>query len=145
MIPKVILLVGLPGSGKSTWAAANGLPVISSDHVREMLADDATDQTIHKRVFATVRYLVRHRIAIGRRVTCVDATHLTPKERRPYLKMVGCQVEAVYFATPVEECQRRNQSRARVVPAEVILRMAARLVPPSKTEGFQRIRVIRPH
>jgi len=141
--PHIMLLVGLPGSGKSTWAARQKLPVLSSDAIRGLLADDTTDQSVHKRVFATIRYLLRHRLAIGRPYTCIDATHLTPKERKPYLKL-GVPVEAVFFNAPAEICKRRNALRDRNVPEEIIDRMAAKLVRPTRREGFSRIRVITP-
>ncbi len=144
MRARVIVLVGLPGSGKSTWAARQGLPVLSSDAVRELLSGDATDQTIQKRVFATIRFLLRQRIAAGQRVTCIDATHLTPWERRPYLRMKGVVVEAVYFDTPTEVCKARNLGRVRVVPEDVIDRMAKKLVRPTRAEGFSRVRVVTP-
>ena len=76
-------MVGLPGSGKSTWLEQRGLPAISTDRIRALLSDDPTNQNIHARVFATVRYLLRQRLAIGRPVTYVDATHLTRAERSP--------------------------------------------------------------
>ena len=48
-----------------------------------MLADDATDQTIHGEVFATLRYLLRRRLELRRPLTFVDATNITRRERRP--------------------------------------------------------------
>ena len=78
---RIVLLVGLPGSGKSTYLEKQGVTGLSSDAVRQLLADNATDQTIHARVFATLRHLLRHRLLIGRPVTYIDATHLTPEER----------------------------------------------------------------
>ncbi len=138
--------MGLPGSGKSTWLARQGIGAISSDWVRQVLADDPTDQTIHARVFLTVRYLLRHRLAIGRPVSYVDATHLTPEERRPYIQLAqwyGCDVEALYFDIPLEVCRARNLRRERVVPEEAMDRMAMKLVPPEVAEGFTKITIVR--
>lgn len=143
---KIVVLVGLPGSGKSTYLERLGITPLSSDAVRHLLVDDATDQTIHRQVFAVLRCLVRHRIALGRPLTFVDATHLTPRERRPYLKMgqlYDCAVEALFFDVPLEVCKERNRGRSRIVPEDVMERMAAKLVPPATDEGFSIVTVVR--
>jgi predicted kinase len=145
-VQRIVVLVGLAGSGKSTYLKRLGITPLSSDAIRQLLADDATDQTIHARVFQCLRYLLRHRLAIGRPATYVDATHLTPAERRPYMIIAaryGCAVEALYFDVPLETCLARNRSRARVVPEEAVRAMAAKLVPPSVEEGFGRVTVVR--
>ena len=143
---RIVVLVGLPGSGKSTCLARQGIGAISSDWIRQVLADDATDQTIHPRVFQTMRYLLRHRLAIGRPVSYVDATHLTPAERRPYIQLArryGCDAEALYFDVRLEVCRARNSRRERVVPEDVLERMANKLRPPEMAEGFTKITIVR--
>jgi predicted kinase len=142
---KLIITVGLPGSGKSTYLARLGANAISSDEIRRLIADDPHDQTINARVFGVIRYLVRQRILAGRPVTYVDATHLTIWERKPYAKLAqrhGCQLEALFFDVPVETCIARNQARERVVPEDAIRKMALSLVPPCIEEGFDEVQTI---
>ena len=137
-----MVLIGLPGSGKSTYLAQVGAEALSSDAIRRLLADDETDQTIHDRVFQTLRYLLRHRLELGRPATYIDATNLTPEERAPYIgigQSHGCELEALYFDVPLEVCRERNARRHRVVPTDALAKMAAKLVPPSAAEGFDRI------
>jgi predicted kinase len=144
---RIVVLIGLPGSGKSSYLERLGATGLSSDAIRKLLADDETDQTIHDRVFQTLRYLLRHRLGLRRPVTYIDATNLTPDERRPYVAIgqsYGCDVEAVWFDIPVAICRERNARRGRVVPEDALNRMAGKLVPPRPEEGFVKITALRP-
>jgi predicted kinase len=138
----LIITVGLPGSGKSTYLARLGVSAISSDEIRRLIADDPHDQTMNARVFGVIRYLVRQRILAGRPITYVDATHLQPWERAPYIRLARrhcCQIEVLFFDVPLEVCLVRNQARNRVVPEEALHKMALGLVPPTIEEGFNNI------
>lgn len=122
-----------------------GAHPVSSDAIRLQLADDETDQTIHPRVFSTMRYLLVQRIELKRPLTYIDATNLTRRDRRPFMDLArqhGCEIEALFFDIPLAVCKTRNRSRARLVPDHALDQMAAKLVPPSLAEGFDAVKVI---
>jgi predicted kinase len=142
---RVILAIGLPGAGKSTWFAERGIRPLSSDAMRILLSDDEDNQTIHMQVFEALRYLLVKRLQIGVAETYVDATNLTRIHRRPFLDLAakyGATAEALWFATPLEVCLERNAKRERRVPEDVMRAMHQDFQEPAEDEGFARIRRI---
>jgi predicted kinase len=144
---RLVLLVGLPASGKSTWLEQRGLRGLSSDAVRLLLCDAEENQKINRLVFRTLRYLAGQRLQTGAPVTYIDSTALTLWERRCWTRFAqlnGCEIEAVFFDTPFEVCLARNAARPRRVPEAALRLMAARLVPPTTAEGFTRVTIVLP-
>ena len=142
----VVLAIGLPGSGKTTWYKRRGVQPLSSDLLRTLLFDDITDQRYQGLVFSTLRSLLRARLIAKMPWNYVDATNLSPHERRQWIKMAksfGYEVQAVFFDVPLAVCMERNSKRDRVVTDEVMQKMAERLKPPTFKEGFDKITVVR--
>jgi predicted kinase len=142
----VVLTIGLPGSGKTTWYKRRGVQPLSSDMLRTILFDDITDQRYQGLVFSTLRSLLRARLIAKMPWNYVDATNLSPHERRQWIKMAksfGYEVQAVFFDVPLEVCLERNSKRDRQVTDEVMRSMADRLKPPVFKEGFDKITVVR--
>jgi predicted kinase len=142
----VVLAIGLPGSGKTTWYKRRGVTPLSSDMLRSILFDDITEQRYQGLVFSTLRSLLRARLIAKMPWNYVDATNLSPHERRQWIKMAksfGYEVQAVFFDVPLSVCMERNRKRDRAVTDEVMLKMAERLRPPTFKEGFEKITVVR--
>jgi predicted kinase len=142
----VVLAIGLPGSGKTTWFRRRGVTPLSSDLLRSLLFDDITEQRWQGLVFSTLRSLLRARLIAKMPWNYVDATNLSPHERRQWIKMAksfGYDVQAVFFDVPLEVCMERNRRRERTVSDDVMKKMAERLRPPDFKEGFSKITVVR--
>jgi predicted kinase len=142
----VVLAIGLPGSGKTTWYKRRGVTPLSSDLLRTLLFDDITEQRYQGLVFSTLRSLLRARLIAKMPWNYVDATNLSPHERKQWIKMAksfGYEVQAVFFDVPLAVCMERNSKRERVVTDDVMQKMAERLRPPTFKEGFEKITVVR--
>jgi predicted kinase len=142
----VVLAIGLPGSGKSSWFKRHNVVPLSSDMVRSLLFDDVREQRFQDLVFSNLRSMLKARLIAKRPTNYVDATNLTPQERQHWIKLAKdyqYEVHAVFFDVPLEVCVERHQRRDRVVPEDVMRRMAAKLKAPSFEEGFAKITVVR--
>ena len=148
---KLIMLIGIPGSGKTTYSSDlskeyNAI-VVSTDKVRQTYV--GIDE---KDVFPTVYKMCYEELNAGSNVI-LDATHITPKVRKrsfDALDTFGISYDkvAVYIDTPVEECVRRVEIRNQdptelFLPLDVIVSYGKNIVPPSSEEGFVEIRVIK--
>ena len=142
----VVLAIGLPGSGKSSWFKRHNVVPLSSDMVRSLLFDDVREQRFQDLVFSNLRSMLKARLIAKRPMNYVDATNLTPQERQHWIKLAkdyNYEVHAVFFDVPLEVCIERHQRRDRVVPEDVMRRMAAKFKPPTFEEGFAKITVVR--
>lgn len=142
---KFIMLIGLPGSGKSSLgndlAQKYNAEICSSDEMRRELFGDAGDQSNPALVFQELHKKVRSALAQGKSVI-YDATNITAKDRRSIMNLVrpfNAETEAVVLATPLAVCYQRNGDRERVVPDEAIRNMYHRFQMPYYTEGFDKI------
>lgn len=145
--PEFIMLVGLPGSGKSTIAKHFQIEryrVHSSDEIREELLSDINNQSKNGLVFETLHKRVREDLKEGRKVV-YDATNIDYKKRMAVLdiiKDIECDKVCIIVATPYEECIRRNKERDRSIPEEVITRMYKNFYIPQYYEGWDEINII---
>ena len=142
----VVLAIGLPGSGKTTWFGRRGVTPLSSDLLRNILFDDVEEQRYQGLVFSTLRSLLRARLIARMPMNYVDATNLSTHERRQWIKMAksfGYEVQAVFFDVPLEVCLERNRQRDRSVSEDIMRKMAEKLKPPVFEEGFEKITVVR--
>ena len=147
----LVVLMGVSGSGKSTFAARHFEPndVLSSDALRGLIAGDESDQTATEDAFELLGMALRMRLARGR-LTVVDATNVQRWARRLLLAPAGRHrrpVIAIVLDLPLATCLERNELRlANRLPASAIRRQHRRLVestPFLAAEGFTRIDLLR--
>lgn len=111
----LVLLVGPPGSGKSTWTAGRFDPrdVFSLDVFRRMLTGDVADQSATAEAVRMLNLVVAYRLT-ARLTTVVDACNTRPEHRAPLIaeaRECGVPVLAVVMATPPAVCRARNAVR----------------------------------
>lgn len=148
------LLIGLPGSGKSTWAeqfraAEPPLQLISTDAIRrELFGDEATQGpwlAIWRRVVESFQQAVVQTQQQAFAGAVYDATNAQRRGRRTVMeaaRQAGFnRLQAVWFDVPTAVCLERNRQRSRQVPVDVIETMARQLAgaPPHYEEGFEAV------
>jgi predicted kinase len=149
----LVVLVGVAGSGKSTFANEKfrATEILSSDHFRAMVSDEEGDQEATDDAFALLHLVLEKRLRRGR-VCLVDATNLRPDHRAKLMNVARlCKrpALAIVFDTPLEECLARAGGRlGRVVSAGVIHDQAGVLRAQTDEallgEGFRKVYRLRP-
>ena len=123
----LVVTVGIPGSGKTTWLERN-LPdatVISMDRMRQVALGNASDQRDNDRIYARAVSAVRAHLERGGKVV-FDATSYSRERRRNLGKIAektGACVRMIYFDVSFAEAIRRIENRPRSVPENVVLDM----------------------
>lgn len=144
--PKLYVMCGLSGSGKSTIAKqiTNDNPdtvIISTDMIREQLTGEIGDQSQNDEVFEIFHTLIRKRLENKYNVIA-DATNITMKSRRAILNKVnGLDIEKICYIIPkpFEWCQQDNKNRPHPVPDEVLEKQIRRFEIPFIEEGWSKI------
>jgi predicted kinase len=152
---QLIVMIGLPGSGKSTLIAHlfdsfSGLPisskVVSTDAIRAQLFGDESIQGAWGRIWQEIQQqferCVQPLTERESETVVYDATNVVRRHRREVIALartVGfTSVVGLWLDEDIEICLRRNQRRSRQVPEDVILKMNRHLrgAPPSLVDGF---------
>lgn len=143
----LVLLVGVSGSGKSTFARKHFKPteILSSDFCRGLVADDENDQTATTAAFAVLHSILRERLKAGR-LTVIDATNVQPEARKPLVAIAReFHVLPVAVVVDIDEatCRQRNLARPDRAFGPHVIRMQAsqlrRGLRGLRDEGFRHI------
>lgn len=138
------MLVGLPGSGKSTYARTlkeaygeDVTVIIESDSYRERFYGDPAVQGDNNKLFEVIHSDVLEKLAEGTNVI-FDATNISRKHRVALVQKLSNNVvkECIIVATSYPRCLERNEQRERKVPKEVVDRMWKSFQIPTYTEGW---------
>jgi len=136
---KVTMMCGIPGSGKDTWLATHrpDLPVVSLDEIRTEMKVDPTDDQGRVIQVATDRC---RQFLRGGTSFALNATNVLGQTRNRWLSLFAdykAWVELVYVEPPIKCILKQNRGREQSVPENVILKLAAKVEPPSWLEAHQ--------
>lgn len=146
----LILMVGLPGSGKSTWAeqyknkyTTENVVICSSDAKRDELYGDASILGNTNKIMKAVEEDIMT-VLQNDGTAIYDATNGTVAKRRLVLSRFKRQLPdihtvCVYCQASPQTCIERQANRARKVPADAIYQMAKYMTIPSKLEGWDEV------
>lgn len=144
----LVVTVGLPGSGKTSWVddfirenQDKTVDVISSDKIREEVFNDIEDQNHNSEVFDLMKRRTKESLSQGH-VAIYEATNISSKRRRALLKELNKYYDkaiCLFKYKRLIACQIDNEKRDKKVPSDVIDRMYRNFEIPHKSEGFDEI------
>lgn len=140
----LFVMVGLPGSGKSTYAASNFRHIVSPDQIRMEEFGTAFDDRIEREVWKRARARTREILERGD-IVCFDATSLSRKRRRSLLVLAGeagAPAVAVWTKASRQTAWRRNRQRSHSVPRRSFAQMLLAFEAPKMDEGFAAVLVV---
>src|SRR3954465_12330112 len=110
-----VVLIGVSGSGKSTFARKHFKPteILSSDYCRGLVSDDENSQAATRDAFEVLHFIARKRLAAGK-LTVVDATNVQPESRKPLVEIARefhCLPVAIVLDMPERVAHDRNKAR----------------------------------
>lgn len=150
---KLRLLMGAPGSGKSTWIK-NHLCLtdkyVSRDDIRFSMVSE-TEEYFSKEKEVFKEYVKRINEGLQNYDVFADATHLNAASRNKLLRAITTKVDAIeiiWIKTPLDMAIERNERRKGTrayVPVEVIRRMYNQIEKPDFEEGFSKIYIVEPN
>jgi len=145
---KLIMMVGLPASGKSFVAEQLALKenavIHSSDSLRQELFGDVNIQDKNGELFIELHNRIKRDLKEGKNVI-YDATNLNYKKRKGFLeelKKINVHKQCIFVATPYEKCIEQNKVREKKVPEHVIRRMYLSTNIPQYYEGWSDIDIV---
>lgn len=147
----LVLLIGVSGSGKSTFARRCFKPteILSSDFCRGLVADDENDQSASREAFEVLHFILRKRLAAGR-LTVVDATNVQAEARKPLIAIAReyhCLPVAIVLDVPEGVALERNRGRPDRDFGPHVVRQQAQQLRRSlrglEREGFRHRHVLR--
>lgn len=144
----LIIMCGLPGSGKSTMAKKisekSGIRICCMDDIREKVYGDVCDQKNGYMIFKIMMKHARKELEKGNSVI-IDSTNTTSRDRTRYLKDFSGLYKnscCIFMNTSLDECKRRNNLREKHVPEEKIEHFYSKLKLPTVGEGFTYLEII---
>jgi protein phosphatase len=146
-----VVLIGVSGSGKSTFARKHfkATEILSSDYCRGLVSDDENSQAATKDAFEVLQFIARKRLAAGK-LTVVDATNVQPESRKPFVTIARefhCLPVAIVLDLPERMAHDRNKTRSDRNFGPHVIRQQAQQLHRSlrglEREGFRHVHVLK--